>query len=134
MTGRMISIGALKELVVGQQDEATVLQVLGVRQLPGQEERWRINLSDGINSTSLSILDTAQNNLIWEGKLNEHAIIRTSISCRVIAAKRVLILRDVRIIKNGARVNATFGNPRNMDYDGIDNICASCSAKHTCEI
>ena len=132
-TRKMISIGALKEVVEGRQDEATIVQVLDVRQLPGEEERWRLNISDGRNSTSLTILDTALNNLIWEGKLNKHAIIRTSISCRVIAAKRVLILRDVRIIKNGARVNGTFGNPRNMDYDGIDNICASCSAKHTCE-
>ena len=39
MTGRMISIGALKEIVEGRQDEATVVQVLGVRQLPGQEEQ-----------------------------------------------------------------------------------------------
>ena len=132
MTGRMISIGALKELVEGRQDEATVVQVLGVRQLPGQEERWSLNISDGINSTSLTILDTAQNNLIWEGKLNEHAIIQTSIICQVIAAKRVLILRDVRIIKNGSRVNGTFGNPQNMDYEEIENICASCSRKHTC--
>ena len=133
MTGRMISIGALKEVVEGRQDEATVVQVLGVRQLPGQEERWRLNISDGINSTSLTILDTALNNLIWEGKLSKHAIIQTSIICQVIAAKRVLILRDVRIIKNGSRVNGTFGNPQNMDYDGIENICASCSRKHTCE-
>ena len=131
-TRKMISIGALKEVVEGRQDEATIVQVLDVRQLPGEEERWRLNISDGRNSTSLTILDTALNNLIWEGKLNKHAIIQTSITCQVIAAKRVLILRDVRIIKNGSRVNGTFGNPQNMDYEEIENICASCSRKHTC--
>ena len=128
----MISIGALKEVVEGRQDEATIVQVLDVRQLPGQEERWRLNISDGINSTSLTILDTALNNLIWEGKLNKHAIIQTSIICQVVATKRVLILRDVRIIKNGSRVNGTFGNPQNMDYEEIENVCASCSKSHTC--
>ena len=126
----MISIGALKEVVEGRQDEATVVQVLGVRQLPGQEERWRLNISDGRNSTSLTILDTAQNNLLWEGKLTKHAIIQTSITCQVIAAKRVLILRDVKIIKNGSRVNGTFGNPQNMDYEAIENVCEKCAHFH----
>ena len=82
-TRKMISIGALKEVVEGRQDEATVVQVLGVHQLPGQEERWRLNISDGRNSTSLTILDTAQNNLLWEGKLTKHAIIQTNIKCQV---------------------------------------------------
>ena len=130
MTGRMISIGALKELVEGRQDEATVVQVLGVRQLPGQEERWRLNISDGINSTSLTILDTAQNNLLQEGKLTKNAIIQTSISCQVIAEKRILILRNVRIIMNGSRVHGTFGHPRNMDYDAIENVCDQCALSH----
>ena len=129
-TRKMISIGALKEVVEGRQDEATVVQVLGVRQLPGQDERWRLNISDGINSTSLTILDTAQNNLLWEGKLTKHAIIQTSITCQVIAAKRILILRDVRIIKNGSRVNGTFGHPQNMDYDIIENVCEKCAHSH----
>ena len=126
----MISINALKEVVEGRQDEETVVQVLGVHQLPGQEERWRLNISDGRNSTSLTILDTAQNNLLWEGKLTKHAIIQTSITCHVIAAKRVFILRDVKIIMDGSRVMGTFGTPQNMDYDPILNICKSCAHFH----
>ena len=126
----MISIGALKKVVEGRQDEATVVQLLGVRQLPGQEERWRLNISDGINSTSLTILDTAQNNLLQEGKLTKNAIIQTSISCQVIADKRILILRNVRIIMNGSRVQGTFGHPRNMDYDVIENVCDQCALSH----
>ena len=127
---KMISIGALKEVVEGRQDEETVVQVLGVHQLPGQEERWRLEISDGRNSTTLTILDTAQNNLICEGKLTKHAIIQTSITCQVIAAKRVLILRDVKIIKNGSRVMGTFGTPQNMDYDPIENVCEKCAHFH----
>ena len=128
----MLSIGALKEVVEGRQDEATIVQVLGVRQLPGEEEKWRLNISDGRNSTSLTILDTAMNNLLWEGKLTKHAIIQTNIICQVIAAKRVLILRDVKIIKHGCRVNGTFGNPQNMDYEEIENVCARCTQSHKC--
>ena len=126
----MLSIGALKEVVEGRQDEATIVQVLGVRQLPGEEEKWRINISDGRNSTSLTILDTAMNHLLWERKLTKHAIIQTSITCQVIAAKRVLILRDVKIIKNGSRVNGTFGHPQNMDYEAIENVCEKCAHSH----
>ena len=129
-TRKMLSIGALKEVVEGRQDEATIVQVLGVRQLPGEEEKWRLNISDGRNSTSLTILDTAMNNLLWEGKLTKHAIIQTNIICQVIAAKRVLILRDVKIIKNGCRVNGTFGNPQNMDYEAIENVCERCTQSH----
>ena len=128
----MLSIGALKEVVEGRQDEATIVQVLGVRQLPGEEERWRINISDGRHSTSLTILDTAMNHLLWTRELTKHAIIRTRIICQVVAAKRVLILQDVQIINYGWKVNGIFGNPQNMDYEGIENICASCSKKHTC--
>ena len=128
----MISIGALKNLVEGKQDEATVVQILNISQLPGQEERWRLSISDGINSTSLTILDTAQNNLLQEGKLTKNAIIQTSISCQVIAEKRILILRNVRIIMNGSRVHGTFGHPRNMDYDAIDNVCDQCALSHKC--
>ena len=59
----MISIGALKEVVEGKQAEATIVQVIGIRQLPGEEKKWRLNISDGRNSTSLTILDTTLNNL-----------------------------------------------------------------------
>ena len=128
----MLSIGALKEVVEGRQDEATIVQVLGVRQLPGEEEKWRLNISDGRNSTSLTVLDTAMNHLLWERKLTKHAIIQTNIICQVVAAKRVLILRDVKIINHGWRVNGTFGNPQNMDYEEIENVCARCTQSHKC--
>ena len=126
----MISINALKEVVEGRQDEKTVVQVLGVHQLPGQEESWRLEISDGRNSTTLSLLDPAQNNLIYEGKLTKNAIIETNLTCHVIAAKRAFTLRDVRIIMDGSRVMGTFGTPRNMDYDPIENVCKNCAHFH----
>ena len=125
----MITKNALKEVVKGRQDEKTVVQVLGVHKLQGQEESWRLEISDGINSTTLSLLDPAQNNLIYEG-LTKNAIIETNLTCHVIAAKRAFTLRDVRIIMDGSRIMETFGTPRNMDYDPIQNICKSCSQFH----
>ena len=128
----MISIGALKEVVEGKQAEAIIVQVIDIREIPGEEKKWRLNISDGRNSTSLTILDTNFNNLVWEGKLTKHAIIQTNIECQVVATKRVLILKDVKIINNGWRINGTFGNPQNMDYEGIQNKCARCTQSHKC--
>ena len=128
----MLSVGVLKEVVEGRQDEATIVQVLGVRQLPGEEEKWRLNISDGRNSTSLTIMDPNNNNLVWEGKLTKHTIIQTNIECQLVATNRVLILKDVKIINNGQRINGTFGNPQNMDYEGIQNKCARCTQSHKC--
>ena len=79
----MISMEALKEEVEGKQAEAIIVQVLDIRELPGEEKKWRLNISDGRNSTSLTILDTNFNNLVWEGKLTKHAIIQTNIKCQV---------------------------------------------------
>ena len=128
----MLSLGALKEVYEGRQDEEIVVQVLGVRQLPGDEEKWRINISDGRNATSLTVLDTAMNHLLWERELTKHAIIKTKIICQVVGAKRVLILQDVKIINHGWRVNGIYGNPKNIDYEEIENVCARCTKFHTC--
>ena len=128
----MISIEALKEEVEGKQAEAIIVQVLDIRELPGEEKKWRLNISDGRNSTSMTIMDTNFNNLVWEGKLTKHAIIQTNIICQVVATKRVLILKDVKIINHGWRVNGTFGNPQNMDYEEIENVCARCTKSHKC--
>ena len=125
----MITKNALKEVVKGRQDEKIVVQVLGVHKLQGQEESWRLEISDGINSTTLSLLDPAQNNLIYEG-LTKNAIIETNLTCHVIAAKRAFTLRDVRIIMDGSRVMGTFGTPQNMDYDPIENVCEKCAHFH----
>ena len=115
----MLSLGALKEVYEGRQDEETVVQVLGVRQLPGDEEKWRINI-------------TAMNHLMWEKELTKHAIIKTKIICQVVGAKRVLILQDVKIINHGWRVNGIYGSPKNIDYQEIENICARCTKLHKC--
>ena len=124
----MISIGALKKVVEGKQAEAIIVQVLDIRELPGEEKKWRLKISDGRNFTSLTVMDPNNNNLVWEGKLTKHAIIQTNIECQLVATNRVLILKDVKIINNGQRINGTFGNPQNMDYE---EKCERCKS-HKC--
>ena len=43
----MISMEALKEEVEGKQAEAIIVQVLDIRELPGEEKKWRLNIPDG---------------------------------------------------------------------------------------
>ena len=128
----MLSLGALQDVYEGRQEEEMVVQVLGVKQLPGDEEKYRINISDGRNATSLTVLDPAMNHLMWEREITKHAIIQTKVLCQVVGEKRVLILQKVKVINHGWRVNGIFGSPKNIDYQGIENRCARCTELHTC--
>ena len=128
----MLSLGAIKDVYEGRQEDDIVVQVLGVKQLPGEEEKYRINISDGRNATSLTMLDPAMNHLMWERKITKYAIIQTKIFCHIIEEKRVLILQEVKVINHGRRVNGIFGSPKNIDYQEIENRCARCTELHKC--
>ena len=128
----MLSLGAIKDVYEGRQEDDIVVQVLGVKQLPGVGEGYRVNISDGRNATSLTILDPAMNHLMWERKITKYAIIQTKIFCHIIEEKRVLILQEVKVINHGRRVNGIFGSPKNIDYQEIENRCARCTELHKC--
>ena len=128
----MLSLGAIKDVYEGRQEDDIVVQVLGVKQLPGVGEGYRVNISDGRNATSLTMLDPAMNHLMWERKITKYAIIQTKIFCHIIEEKRVLILQEVKVINHGRRVNGIFGSPKNIDYQEIENRCARCTELHKC--
>ena len=62
----MLSLGALQTVYQGKNEDDLVLQVLGYKQLPGEEEKYRLHISDGRYSTSRTVLDPGINNLIWK--------------------------------------------------------------------
>ena len=128
----MLSLGAIQEVCEGNQEDDLVLQVIGIKKLPGVGEGYRVNISDGRNATSLTILDPAMNHLMWERKITKYAIIQTKIFCHIIEEKRVLILQEVKVINHGRRVNGIFGSPKNIDYQEIENRCARCTELHKC--
>jgi len=128
----MLSLGAIKDVCEGRQEDDLVLQVIGIKKLPGVGEGYRVNISDGRNATSLTILDPAMNHLMWERKITKYAIIQTKIFCHIIEEKRVLILQEVKVINPGRRVNGIFGSPKNIDYQEIENRCARCTELHKC--
>ena len=128
----MLSLGALQNVYEGRNEDDLVVQVLGVKQLPGAEEKYRINISDGRYSTSLTVLDPAMNNFIWERKMARFAIIKTQVICQRVNEKRALILKNIEIINKGESVNGIFGRPIAIDYQEMENRCAMCKKLHKC--
>ena len=128
----MLSLGALQNVYEGRNEDDLVVQVLGVKQLPGAEEKYRINISDGRFSTSLTVLDPAMNHFIWERKIARFAIIKTEVICQRVEEKRVLILKNIEIINQGESVNGIFGRPKNTDYQEMENSCTMCKELHKC--
>jgi len=129
----MLSLGALKTAYQGENEEELVLQILGYKALPGNEEKYRLLLSDGRYSTSRTVLHPEMNNLILEQKLEKFSVIKVKLVCQKVEGMMVLILLKIKILNPGSRVNGVFGNPINTDFPALDNICQKCNKLHQSE-
>ena len=129
----MLSLGALKTAYQGENEEELVLQILGYKALPGNEEKYRLLLSDGRYSTSRTVLHPELNNLILEQKLEKFSVIRVKLVCQKVEVMMVLILLKIKILNPGSRVNGVIGNPINTDFPALDNICQKCNKLHKSE-
>ena len=126
----MLSLGALKTVYEGRNEDDLVVQVLGFKQLPGEDEKYRLHISDGRYSTSRTVLDPGMNHLIWERKIERFAMIQMKIICQKVEEKLVLILLNIQVINPGWRVNGVYGSPINTDYTEMENICTRCKKMH----
>ena len=129
----MLSLGALKTVYEGKNEDDLVLQILGYKPLPGKEEKYRLHISDGRYSTSRTVLDPGMNNLILEQKLEKFTVIRVKLICQKVEGMLVLILLNIKILNPGCRVNGVFGSPINTDFPALDNICKKCKKLHKSE-
>ena len=115
-TARMLSLGAIRRIHQGEEEDDLILQLLGQKEMPGSTPRYRLLLSDGRFTTSSTILHTDMNYLIQQKLMEKYSVIRV---------KLVLI--------PGTRVNGVFGNPRNIEcndeFPETRNACKNC-AKH----
>ena len=127
----MLSLGAIRRVQLGVEEEDIVLQILGQKEMPGSQPKYRLLLSDGRYSTSRSILHPDMNHLILENKLEKYSIIRVKLVCNRVDTKMVIILLDVKILIPGTRVNGVFGNPRkiecNDEFPATGNACKNCT-------
>ena len=131
----MLSLGAIRRVQLGVEEEDIVLQILGQKEMPGSQPKYRLLLSDGRYSTSRSILHPNMNNLILENKLEKYSIIRVKLVCNKVDAMMVLILLNVKILIPGTRVNGVFGNPSKIECDdefpATENACQKCTKNHS---
>ena len=129
----MLSLGALKTVYQGENEDDLVLQILGYKPLPGKEEKYRLHISDGRYSTSRTVLDPGMNNLIWEQKLEKFTMIQVKVICQKVEGMLVLILLNIQVINPGCRVNGVYGSPINTDFPALENICKRCKKMHKTE-
>ena len=130
----MLSIGAIRRIHQGIEEDDPILQVLGQKEIPGSNPpRYRLLLSDGRFTTSSTILHTDMNYLIQEKLMEKYSVIKVKMVCNRVDTKLVIILLEVKVLIPGARVNGKFGNPRNIEcndeFPETGNACQNCT-KH----
>ena len=118
----MLSIGALKKIHQGIDDDDHILQVLGHKAIPGSDPpRYRLHLSDGQFSTSNTILATNLNYLISDNHMEKYSIVQVAkMVCNRVNTppnKLVIILLEVVVLTPGAKVNGRFGNPVQLEFN-----------------
>ena len=132
-TARMLSLGAIRRIHQGEEEDDLILQLLGQKEMPGSTPRYRLLLSDGRFTTSSTILHTDMNYLIQEKLMEKYSVIKVKMVCNRVDTKLVIILLDVKVLIPGTRVNGVFGNPRNIEcndeFPETRNACKNC-AKH----
>ncbi|XP_035779088.1 replication protein A 70 kDa DNA-binding subunit-like [Anopheles albimanus] len=123
MSSHGLTEGFLTEMMKGNEMESPVLQVIGSKRIASsgeQSERFRLLISDGKSLYSYAMLATQLNDMHRQGKLSEYTIIRidrytTSVVNRnEKGEKRVLIIVELTVLKDGAVVGAKIGNPQAM--------------------
>ena len=133
----MLSIGALKKIQQGIDNNDHILQVLGYKAIPGSDPpRYRLHLSDGQFSTSNTILATNLNHLISDNHMEKYSIVQVSkLVCNEVntqPSKLVLILQEVVVLTPGAKVGGRFGNPVQLEfneefYPASGTACRHCN-------
>ena len=130
----MLSIGAIKRIHQGIEEDDPVLQVLGQKEIPGSNPpRYRLLISDGHFSTSSTIMAT---DMMKENLMEKYSIIRVEkMVCNRVndpTNKLVIILLEIKVLIPGAKVNGRFGNPVQLEfndefYPEPGNACRHCN-------
>uniref|UniRef100_A0A182Y582 Replication protein A subunit n=1 Tax=Anopheles stephensi TaxID=30069 RepID=A0A182Y582_ANOST len=121
MSSHELTVGFLTEVMQGNELQNPVVQILGSKRIAGsgeQSERFRLLISDGKSLYSFAMLATQLNDLQKQDKLPQYTIIRidrytTSVVNRdEKGEKRVLIIVELTVLKEGSLVGEKIGNPQ----------------------
>ena len=113
--------GALARICQGEEVSEPVVQVLGHKAIQGSgQERYRLLLSDGLYTNSISMLATQLNNMIHDKQLEMFTIIKLKKQiCNQVPnqSKRVVIILELEVVTPGAQVGRKLGNPVQIGSD-----------------
>uniref|UniRef100_A0A182JRW5 Replication protein A subunit n=1 Tax=Anopheles christyi TaxID=43041 RepID=A0A182JRW5_9DIPT len=119
----MFHTSSPQEIMQGNELQNPVVQILGSKRIAGNgeaSERFRLLISDGKSLYSFAMLATQLNDLQKQDKLPQYTIIRidrytTSVVNRnEKGEKRVLIIVELTVLKEGSLVGEKIGDPQPM--------------------
>ncbi|XP_075575644.1 replication protein A 70 kDa DNA-binding subunit isoform X5 [Pelecanus crispus] len=111
----LLSEGAIAAIMQGEKVSKPVLQVINTRAIAtgNGPPRYRVLMSDGVNTLSSFMLATQLNSLVEEERLSAQCIcqINKFIVNSLKDGRRVVILMDLDVLKTADKVGGNIGNP-----------------------
>ena len=117
-----LTYGALESICQGVEVSEPLVQVLGHKAIQGSgHKRFRLLLSDGLYTTSSSILAPHLNKLINDQHLEQFTIVKVKkLVCNQVPNlpnRVVIILLELEVIMPGAQVGGKIGTPVQLGFD-----------------
>ncbi|XP_050765082.1 replication protein A 70 kDa DNA-binding subunit isoform X3 [Gymnogyps californianus] len=110
-----LSEGAIAAIMQGENVSKPVLQVINTRAIAtgNGPPRYRVLMSDGVNTLSSFMLATQLNSLVEEERLSAQCICQVNrfIVNSLKDGRRVVILMDLNVLKTADKVGGNIGNP-----------------------
>nr|XP_033778336.1 replication protein A 70 kDa DNA-binding subunit [Geotrypetes seraphini]XP_033778337.1 replication protein A 70 kDa DNA-binding subunit [Geotrypetes seraphini] len=110
-----LSEGAIASMLLGETASKPVLQVINIRSIStgNGPPRYRLLMSDGLNTLSSFMLATQLNSVVEEERLKANCIcqLNRSIVNTLKDGRRVIIVMDLEVLKSAEMVGGKIGNP-----------------------
>ncbi|KAK1157530.1 replication protein A 70 kDa DNA-binding subunit-like [Acipenser oxyrinchus oxyrinchus] len=107
--------GAIRTIAKGDQIQNAALQVINIRRIEGAAglHRFRLLMSDGVNTLSSFMLATQLNVLVEQKEIAANCICRIKkyIVNTLKDGRRVVIIIDLEVLKSASDVEKTIGEP-----------------------
>ncbi|KAM9319279.1 replication protein A 70 kDa DNA-binding subunit [Gastrophryne carolinensis] len=111
-----LSEGSISAILLGDNSCKPTLQVINIRPIntPNGPPRYRLLMSDGLNTLSSFMLATQLNSLVDDNQLAANCICQVSryIVNNLKDGRRVIIVMEMDVLKAADAVNGKIGNPQ----------------------
>ncbi|XP_057677875.1 replication protein A 70 kDa DNA-binding subunit-like [Corythoichthys intestinalis] len=127
--------GAIESLFKEIPVKNPVLQLMNIRECPPGKQgqsRYRLNLSDGVHSSSCFVLASQLNHLSEDKQLEPNCVcvLKKTISSNV-ASKQVLVVLEMDVLQTAAAAGGKIGNPIQLiDTAGQEEAARSTNSSN----